>query len=88
MTVLSKFAQVSSCNERSYTNLCLIVLQLEFKSASGSVERGRTLMDSILESYPKRSDIWNVYCDMELKALSQTSADNKQARTMAVDTTR
>ena len=39
--------------------------QLEF--CYGSAERGRTVFDGILSSYPKRVDIWSVYIDMELK---------------------
>ena len=39
--------------------------QLEFKF--GTAERGRTVFDGILSSYPKRVDIWSVYLDMELK---------------------
>jgi rRNA biogenesis protein RRP5 len=37
--------------------------QLEYNH--GSAERGRTIFEGILSNYPKRSDIWNVYIDME-----------------------
>lgn len=37
--------------------------QLEY--THGSTERGRTIFEGILSNYPKRSDIWNVYLDME-----------------------
>jgi len=39
--------------------------QLEFKH--GSIDRGRTVFDSVLASYPKRIDVWSVYLDMELR---------------------
>lgn len=33
----------------------------------GSPDRGRTLFEGILASYPKRLDLWNVYMDKEIK---------------------
>jgi len=36
--------------------------QLEFKF--GEAQRGKTMMESILNSYPKRTDVWSVYIDM------------------------
>ena len=40
--------------------------QLEFHVAH-NVDRGRTLLEGVLSSYPKRVDLWNIYLDMELK---------------------
>lgn len=34
---------------------------LEFKH--GDAERGKTLFEGILDRYPKRLDVWNVYVD-------------------------
>ncbi|KAK4313675.1 hypothetical protein Pmani_014964 [Petrolisthes manimaculis] len=39
--------------------------QLEFRF--GEAERGRTMFESLLSSYPKRIDIWNVYVDLLTK---------------------
>eukprot|EP00741_Cyanophora_paradoxa_P002553 tig00000605_g2477.t1 len=39
--------------------------QLEFKH--GSAERGRTIFDGILRTYPKRVDLWSIFLDMEIK---------------------
>jgi rRNA biogenesis protein RRP5 len=39
--------------------------QLEFRL--GEAERGRTIFEGILDSYPKRLDLWNVYIDMEAR---------------------
>ena len=39
---------------------------LEYKV--GSSERGRTLMEGVISSYPKRIDLWSVFIEMENKA--------------------
>ena len=39
--------------------------QLEFKH--GEPERGRTMFESLLSTYPKRVDLWAVYTDMAIK---------------------
>ena len=40
--------------------------QLEFKY--GEAERAKTMYDSLLSTYPNRTDIWSVYIDMLVKA--------------------
>ncbi|KAH8696661.1 putative rRNA biogenesis protein RRP5 [Talaromyces proteolyticus] len=42
-------------------------IQLEFRSANGDVERGRTLFEGLLSSFPKRIDLWNILLDLEMK---------------------
>lgn len=42
--------------------------QLEFRSEHGDVERGRTVFEGLLSSFPKRLDLWNVLLDLEIKA--------------------
>ena len=42
--------------------------QLEFRSSNGDVERGRTVFEGLLSSFPKRIDLWNVLLDLEIKA--------------------
>lgn len=39
---------------------------MEFKI--GDPERGRTLFEGLLAKYPKRTDLWSIYLDMEIKA--------------------
>lgn len=39
--------------------------QLEFKH--GDAERGKTIFEGIIDSYPKRLDLWTVYIDLEAK---------------------
>ena len=36
--------------------------QYEFRY--GEPERGRTMFESLLSSYPRRVDLWSVYVDM------------------------
>ena len=37
--------------------------QLEYKL--GDPERGKTIFEGIIDSHPKRWDIWSIYADME-----------------------
>jgi len=39
--------------------------QLEFRH--GSVERGKTLFENMVTTYPRRTDIWSVYIDVCVK---------------------
>ena len=39
--------------------------QFEFKY--GDIERGRTMFESLLSSYPRRVDLWCVYLDMMIQ---------------------
>src|SRR5436190_12775272 len=41
--------------------------QLEFRSPNGDIERGRTVFEGLLSSFPKRIDLWNVLVDLEIK---------------------
>lgn len=34
----------------------------------GSIDRGRVLFEELITSYPKKTDIWNIYVDKETKA--------------------
>lgn len=40
--------------------------QLEFKF--GDMEQSKTIFESILNSYPKKTDVWTVYIDLLIKA--------------------
>jgi len=42
--------------------------QLEFRSRHGDPERGRTIFEGLLSTFPKRVDLWNVLLDLEIKA--------------------
>lgn len=43
---------------------------LEFRSASGDPEHGRTAFAGILSAYPKKFDLWNQLLDLEISAYS------------------
>ena len=47
---------------------------LEFKH--GNPEKGRTIMENIISSYPHRSDLWNVYIDQEVSSGNYDHARN------------
>ncbi|KPI39011.1 rRNA biogenesis protein rrp5 [Cyphellophora attinorum] len=51
--------------------------QLEFKSEAGVPERGRTIFEGLIASFPKRIDLYNVLLDLELKV-----GDEEQIRTL------
>ncbi|KAJ5558964.1 hypothetical protein N7461_002936 [Penicillium sp. DV-2018c] len=40
--------------------------QLEFRSPNGDIERGRTVFEGLLSSFPKRIDLWNILLDLEI----------------------
>lgn len=41
--------------------------QLEFKSSAGLPERGRTIFEGLINSFPKRVDLFNILLDLEIK---------------------
>uniref|UniRef100_A0A3P9LQM6 Protein RRP5 homolog n=1 Tax=Oryzias latipes TaxID=8090 RepID=A0A3P9LQM6_ORYLA len=43
--------------------------QLEFRY--GNPETGRNMLDKVLTSYPKRTDLWSIFIDLEIKHGSQ-----------------
>jgi rRNA biogenesis protein RRP5 len=50
---------------------------LEFRSPSGLAERGRTIFEGLLDSFPKRVDLWNVLLDLEIKYGAEEAGDKK-----------
>ncbi|KYQ92172.1 HAT repeat-containing protein [Tieghemostelium lacteum] len=52
--------------------------QLEFKQ--GDPERGRTIFEGLVASYPNRTDLWNIYIDMELKIKDEAKIRNLMDR--------
>ncbi|KAJ2815108.1 rRNA biogenesis protein rrp5, partial [Coemansia erecta] len=47
--------------------------QMEFKH--GEPERGRTVFEGVLGTYPKRVDLWSVYLDMEISSVTRQGLD-------------
>ncbi|KAI5476893.1 hypothetical protein MNV49_007065 [Pseudohyphozyma bogoriensis] len=56
---------LKSLEKRKHVKTISKFAQLEFKL--GDAERGRTIFEGIMDSYPKRLDLWFVYVDMEIK---------------------
>lgn len=38
---------------------------LEFKSTNGDAERGRTIFEGLVSTWPKKGDVWDVYLSLE-----------------------
>ena len=53
------------CDPNTITDLKTIAkfAQLEYKF--GDPERGKTIFEGIVDSHPKRWDLWSIYIDME-----------------------
>ena len=49
--------------------------QLEFRSLNGDAERGRTIFEGLMSTFPKRIDLWNVLLDLEIN-----QGDKEQVR--------
>lgn len=57
---------LKSLNLKHHVEMIAKSAQLEFKF--GDAERGRTMFESVLGNYPKRTDLWSVYLDMVVKS--------------------
>jgi len=58
---------MQSLPPHTHLNLTLKFAALEFRSASGSPERGRTMFEGLLSTFPKRLDIWRQLLDLEIQ---------------------
>ncbi|KAH8801565.1 hypothetical protein F5884DRAFT_519221 [Xylogone sp. PMI_703] len=58
---------IQALPSHTHLNLSLKFAALEFHSKSGSPERGRTIIEGILSTFPKRLDIWNQLLDLEIQ---------------------
>ena len=56
-----------SLPSHTHLGLTLKFAALEFHSSSGSAERGRTMFEGLLSTFPKRLDIWNQLLDLEIQ---------------------
>ncbi|PBK76689.1 U3 snoRNP-associated protein Rrp5 [Armillaria solidipes] len=54
---------LQSLEKRKHLKTISRFAQLEYKM--GDAERGKTLFEGIVDSHPKRWDIWSIYMDME-----------------------
>ncbi|KAF2733591.1 nucleic acid-binding protein [Polyplosphaeria fusca] len=47
---------------------------LEFKTPNGDPERGRTIFEGLVSTWPKKGDLWDVYLSLELSHGSEENA--------------
>lgn len=55
------------------------IAALEFRSPNGEPERGRTMFEGLLSTWPKKGDLWSQLLDLEL-GLTGESADPAAVR--------
>jgi rRNA biogenesis protein RRP5 len=60
---------------------------LEFRSAGGDAERGRTIFETIVGEWPKWTQGWDMWADLERAQIS-AAADSADAKKEAVEKTR
>ena len=41
--------------------------RLEFSHSSGDKDKGRTICETVIENYSRRTDAWHIYLDLEMK---------------------
>ncbi|KAI6047791.1 hypothetical protein EDC04DRAFT_2555890 [Pisolithus marmoratus] len=56
---------LQSLEKRKHIKTISKFAQMEYKL--GDAERGRTIFEGIVDSHPKRWDLWSIYMDMETK---------------------
>ncbi len=71
--------------KRDHVAVIMKFSQFEYKY--GSVEKGRTVFESLIGNYPKRLDVWNVFLDMET-SVCRNAEENSQERADAIEATR
>jgi len=56
-----------SLPKHTHLNMTIKFAALEFHSTNGSPERGRTMFEGLLSTFPKRLDLWNQLLDLEIQ---------------------
>ena len=56
---------MQSVDESNHRTLTAKFGALEFTSPNGETERGRTVFEGLLSTWPKRTDLWDMYVDLE-----------------------
>lgn len=72
-----------SLAKRKHVKLLSRVGLMEFKE--GSSERGRALFEGVLQTYPKRTDLWGMYIDQEIRSGDSASTRNVFERMIHLD---
>jgi len=76
---------LQSLEKRKHLKTISRFAQLEYKY--GEPERGKTLFEGIVDSHPKRWDMWSVYMDMEATQGNIQSLRNLFDRVLALKMT-
>ena len=63
---------LQSLDKREHIEMSSKFAQIEFRY--GEAERGKTMFETILANYPKRTDLWSVYADQLVKTGDLDSA--------------
>ena len=56
---------------RDHLHVMTRLAALEFRSVHGEPERGRTMFEGLLATFPKKGDLWGQLVDLELGLLSR-----------------
>ncbi|KAI6031571.1 hypothetical protein BKA83DRAFT_4202404 [Pisolithus microcarpus] len=76
---------LQSLEKRKHIKTISKFAQLEYKL--GDAERGRTIFEGIVDSHPKRWDLWSIYMDMEVKQGDIQHLRNIFSRVLAIKMT-
>ncbi|KAI9754902.1 MAG: hypothetical protein M4579_004502 [Chaenotheca gracillima] len=70
-TTLSRAMQ--SLPQHTHVQLTSQFACLEFRAEAGDAERGRTIFEGLVDTWPKRWDLWGIWLDMEM-VVAETAA--------------
>jgi rRNA biogenesis protein RRP5 len=70
---------------RDHKDVITKFAQLEYNK--GEVERGRTLFEGLLSTYPRRIDLWVVYMDYEIKTKDRAAIERLFERIIGIKLT-
>ncbi|KAI9461178.1 nucleic acid-binding protein [Russula earlei] len=76
---------LQSLEKRKHLKVVSKFAQLEYKL--GEPERGKTLFEGVVDSHPKRWDLWSIYIDMEAGQNDMQSIRNLFDRVLALKMT-
>ena len=63
---------LQSLDKKDHLEITSKFAQIEFRY--GEAERGKTMFETILSNFPKRTDLWSVYADQLIKTADIDSA--------------
>jgi len=69
---------MQTLDKTSHPALLTKIASLEFRSPNGSPERGRTLFAGLLDTWPKKFDLWNQLVDLEASLYAAEKAKGEE----------